>query len=98
MSRFRTKMVLEKVAAPQDSSIARLQELLAAGSTDAVWNKNYAACPNCVGLHGMTWPLQTFIMGLMHNAPIFEKSHVGCRCSVIVQNPTTGEEEEVFAY
>ena len=96
MARFNDKLF--KVAAQQDNSLGQLTDLMNQGFTTCVWQKSWAPCPKCVGLHGSTYNIQYFISGLAHGAPIFEKSHVNCRCVILVQNPTTGDEVEVPAF
>lgn len=96
MGRFNDKM--QKFAAQQDESLGQLMDLKNQGYTTCVWQQSWAACMKCRGMHGLSYDITSFMSGLMHSAPIFERAHVNCRCTVLVQNPTTGDEIEVAAF
>lgn len=89
---------LTKEAAPQDGSRPELERLRDEGYTTVTWRKNDTAedVP-CVDLDGKQWPINEFIEGLLHDAPIFEKSHVGCRCSLVVSGPNL-DDQLVYGY
>lgn len=77
---------------PQDSSLGAFQDLIGRGYTTSKWNNVSGSCKHkpgniCTELHEREWPLSEFISGLAHNAPIFEKSHVGCQCSIVCSAP-----------
>ena len=95
MSRFSDK--LEKAAAVQDESLGQLTDLQSQGYTTCVWQASWAPCNKCRTMNGQSFPIAAFVSGLTFSAPVFERSHVGCRCTILVQNPTTGDEVEVLA-
>lgn len=69
----------------KDRSRSILQALLAKGYNIVQWDSGATVCEKCGPLHGQRWDLKQFITGLRHDAPIFERSHPGCKsCSVIV--------------
>jgi hypothetical protein len=82
-------------AANQDMSLSVLQELLDNGFDEVEWVGNEYECAQCQNLNGTKYSLADFISNLQHAAPIFEKSHVNCRCYLIVRNTITGEEQKV---
>lgn len=89
------KGIMNIEAAQKDNSLSYLEELLSRGFTEVEWKSSENDCRICQDLNSHKWNLQEFIDGLVHEAPIFEKSHVGCLCSVIVKNLDTGEEIEI---
>jgi hypothetical protein len=78
-------------AAVQDESLDILQDLLQQGFTDVEWIYRSYKCPKCRAMDGKKFKLKDFIANLQYAAPIFEKSHVGCKCLVVVKN-LNGEE------
>ena len=78
-----------------DMSLQTLQELLDNGFDEVKWVGNEDECQQCQYLNGTKWTLEEFLSNLRHEAPIFEKSHVNCRCYLIVRNTITGEEQNV---
>jgi len=72
--------------AKQDVSLARLETLLNEGYVNVTWQKSASPDEVCRLLHGQRWKLAEFISGLEHEAPIFEVSHVNCRCTVVVRH------------
>ena len=74
--------------APQDVSLPILEDLLSQGYADTDWETNTAAqdAP-CIAKDGDKQPLADFISGLQHAAPVFEKTHVGCKCTIKVTGP-----------
>ena len=74
---------------PQDDSTEVLSDCVRAGYTHAVWNlhENHPKEDICDQLHATVFSLQDLLIpeaGLQHNAPIFERSHVGCGCWLLV--------------
>lgn len=76
-----------KEAVRQDQSLPVLQDLLSNGYDSVKWISSITLCQNCQNLNGTTWQLSDFISGLSFNAPIFEKSHPNCQCSIEVTGP-----------
>jgi hypothetical protein len=69
----------------KDRSRPILQALLAKGYDTVQWDSGASNHDVCVALHGKRWTLKSFLSGLRHDAPIFERSHPGDEsCSVIV--------------
>jgi len=97
MGRFAKKLAAVKLAGIQDESEGQLRDLMARGYTDVMWNKSWDPCPHCINLHGRRWRLIDFVANLRFSAPVFEKSHPNCRCSVIVSGPNLSD-EEVLAF
>jgi len=88
---------------PQDSSQEVLEELQRRGYQEVRWRAPNAQCFECNDLDGQVWPIADFLYFTKHNAPIFSKSHVGCRCVMVVSgvDKVTGEklpEKGVDAY
>jgi len=82
--RFKQKVL----GAPKDVSLPILQDLLNQGYDNTRWRTNAGATDGaCIAKNGDEMPLADFISGLMHEAPIFEKTHVGCHCGVEVTGP-----------
>jgi len=76
------------LGAPQDQSLPILQDLLGQGYDTVTWRTNIGATDApCIARSGDTWPLAEFLSGLRYAAPIFEKTHVGCKCAVEVTGP-----------
>lgn len=75
---------LAKTAAPTDVSLPELQELARRGYQWVEWESPNGKCFTCQDLHGQVWPLEEFLNFTKHEAPLFSKSHVGCRCFVKV--------------
>ena len=76
------------LGAPQDISLPILEQLLQEGYDAVKWHVNPGATDvPCVSMENKDFPLADFIANLAHAAPIFEKTHVGCKCSVEVTGP-----------
>ena len=76
------------LAAPKDVSLPILQEMMAEGYDNTQWRTSAGAVDGpCIAKNGDQEDLDSFISGLMHDAPIFEKTHVGCQCGVEVLGP-----------
>jgi len=80
------------LGANQDESLSFLQELLDQGFDKAEWVWDQEDYDICYELDGNVYDLFEFIDGLMYEAPIFELSHVNCKCKLKVTNDATGEE------
>jgi hypothetical protein len=75
-------------AAPQDVSLPVLEELLGEGYDSVLWHTSPGATDGpCISMNDERFPLPEFIANLQHAAPIFEKTHVGCRCSLTISGP-----------
>jgi len=70
----------------KDKSLEYLQELLDQGFKYVKWISSDEPCEICQSLNGEEWDLEDFISNLEHEAPIFEHSHVNCRCHIEVSN------------
>lgn len=80
--------------APQDVSLPILEDLLGQGYDNTRWVTNAGATDGpCLVKDGDTQDLTSFVSGLLHAAPIFEKTHVGCKCHVIVSGPNLPDVE-----
>jgi hypothetical protein len=76
------------MGAPKDVSLPILQELLSQGYDNTAWRTNAGAVDApCISRNGDQQPLADFISNLQYEAPIFEKTHVGCGCGVEVTGP-----------
>jgi len=72
-------------AAPQDVSRPVFEQLIAEGYADTLWNTSASATDAaCIARNLERMPLADMIANLQHDAPIYEKTHVGCTCSVTV--------------
>jgi hypothetical protein len=76
---------LRKKAAREDVSLPPLTDLLRRGYTVVIWDAGNTTHSQCRELNQQQWELAQFLTGLEHSAPIFEHSHVGCYCTVIVR-------------
>jgi hypothetical protein len=93
------KTFMDVIAAPQDISTSVLQELLDAGYDMTTWHTSSAAVDApCISKNGDMEPLADFLANLQHNAPIYEKTHVGCKCTVTVTGPGDLPPVEVGAF
>lgn len=80
---------------PQDQSLSVLEELARRGYSEVRWSAPNAMCFTCRDLHEQVWPLDEFIWFTKHSAPIFSKSHVGCRCFLVVSGIDVLTKEEL---
>lgn len=77
---------------PQDDSATALHSALRAGYTHAQWITNpehdYEDYPNCgcPEMNGQILTIEEMVTGLNYNAPMFEKTHVGCKCELRIYN------------
>ena len=67
-----------------DNSLPSLILLEDAGYTHVRWLTNDMACPKCRRMNGRVWKLHNFLRQTRYEAPIFSKSHVNDRCSLLV--------------
>lgn len=84
---------LSLFAAPQDVSLPVLEELLREGYTEGRWVKSPSATDDkCIFMDTQSWSLEEFLegpggYGLQHAAPFYERTHVGCHCTLVVTGP-----------
>jgi hypothetical protein len=71
----------------QDVTRPTLESLLQQGYTTVQWDSQGSREQKCMELHGQQWTLADFLTGLMHDAPMFEKSHPGCLCKIVCTGP-----------
>lgn len=72
-------------AAPQDISRPVLEDLISKGYQTVRWVSSPSAVDGkCISMDGEMFPIQEFISNLQHDAPVYEKTHVGCTCTVVV--------------
>jgi hypothetical protein len=72
----------------QDESRPILESLLSQGYDTVTWNSNNSMHGICREINNQQWTLEDFLSGLMHDAPIFERTHPGDNnCIVIVTGP-----------
>lgn len=80
------QQILAGPAAPQDVSLPVLEDLFSQGYTNTTWHTNAAATDaECLNKDGEQQALGDFLTGLMHAAPFYEKTHVGCRCTATIE-------------
>jgi len=95
------------IAVAEDTSGTILQEWLDNGFRELVWiyshepwqdNKKWlemgGVCLICHALNGQHFKIAEMLDGLTHNAPKYEKAHVGCKC-LLKRVP---REEEILDY
>jgi hypothetical protein len=69
----------------QDMSRPVLEDLLGNGYSIVQWNSGNSTHGICVELNNQQWTLEDFLTGLVHDAPIFERSHPGDKnCTLVV--------------
>lgn len=88
---------------PTDESLDVLEDLERRGYQQVRWRAANAQCFTCNDLNEEVWPIAEFLWFTKHNAPVFSKSHVGCRCFLIVTgiDQNTGielQQQTVSAY
>ncbi len=77
--------VARLLAAPQDISLPILTKLLQKGYTTTTWHTSASATDApCISMDAEIIPLADLLSGLAHKAPIYERTHVSCRCFVTV--------------
>lgn len=74
--------MIEREAVDIDISLGPLRDLGEQGYDILVFRPNPDACEICVALDGDRKSLSEWLDSLIHSAPIYEWSHVGCRCSL----------------
>lgn len=77
-------------AAPQDISMPVLEQFLADGYVDYQWNTSPSATDSaCLMLDGDRGNLADLIEGgRQYSAPFYQKTHVGCHCSITISGPS----------
>jgi hypothetical protein len=81
------KASLSKWAADIDMSRSTLEDLMEQGYNLVTWRTSPGACNKCRKLNNKKWYAKDFILQLLHDAPIYERSHVNCRCELLVTGP-----------
>jgi hypothetical protein len=72
----------------QDMTRPILESLLADGYNLVTWDSGNSRHSICVDLNRQVWELDQFLIGLEHDAPLFERSHPGdISCSLVVSGP-----------
>ena len=88
MQVYKSKYIKEyaqvKIAADIETSLSDLRDLLAQGYDTVEWIQSLYPCNKCRELNGEIFDLADFIKETKYNAPLFTKSHPGCRCKVKV--------------
>lgn len=77
---FQREHLVRLAVAPTDESLAQLEELQSRGYAQVEWESPNAQCFRCNDLHKQVWLINEFIAQTHHDAPMFSKSHVGCKC------------------
>lgn len=79
------KITADLMAAPQDVSLPIFRSLKAKGYRSTRWHTDAGAKDTpCLARNNTVQDLNSFLFGLQHAAPIYEKTHVGCKCTVEV--------------
>lgn len=72
----------------QDPTRPILQELQQQGYEVVTWDSRNSTHAPCQALENQQWTLEAFLSGLVHDAPLFERSHPGdANCRIIVSGP-----------
>jgi hypothetical protein len=72
----------------QDPTRQILQDLQQQGYEVVTWDSRNSAHPPCNALENQQWTIEAFLTGLVHDAPMFERSHPGDKnCKVIISGP-----------
>ncbi len=75
-------------ATAQDISLPIFRSLKSKGYNSTRWHTNAGATDvPCLSKDGDVQDLNSFLFGLQHAAPIYEKTHVGCKCTIEVTAP-----------
>lgn len=83
---------------PTDMSLTVLEMLKNEGYNTCIWEASPTALDMpCITLDGQEWAIEDFIRETSYSAPVFSKSHVGCKCSIRVTGPDLPD-EIVMAY
>lgn len=89
-----------KLAVEIDRSLEALNYLKDMGFTHVRWiNSEYPyddkwPCPTCEALHDNVWTIDEFLSDIKFDAPIYGKSHPGCRCFLEVYKDDPGTKLE----
>lgn len=78
---------------PQDDSTQKIMDCVRAGYTHCIWqlHESHPRTDICDTLYGTVFKLEDMVLNLQHNAPIFEKSHPGCGCWLLVYSEYDGD-------
>lgn len=90
---FKREELYKQAAPPVDVSLAEIEDLERQGYQWCTWMAPNAQCYRCQDLHDQVWPIREFVLLTKHEAPIFSKSHVGCRCFIKVTGVDTANIE-----
>jgi hypothetical protein len=72
----------------QDLTRPILEDLQTQGYDTVTWDASQSRHSICRELHNQKWPLKDFLVGLTHDAPLFERSHPGdVNCLLILTGP-----------
>lgn len=72
----------------QDMTLPILEEMRSQGYDLVTWDSGNSTHSVCRELHNQQWPLDAFLSGLAHAAPLFERSHPGdVNCKLVVSGP-----------
>ncbi len=70
-------------SAPQDISTPVFKKLIRQGYDTGHWHTSASAVDAaCISKDGDIFPLKDIVRGLRYNAPIYETTHVACKCYV----------------
>ena len=79
--------LIKTARCPVDSSGEVIREWLDNGFTQAVWVNTEGACEICQPLDSQVFDLQELLSAQQHDAPIYTRSHPGCKCYLKVLRP-----------
>jgi hypothetical protein len=91
---FQREALYVEGAPPVDESLAQLEEFRDRGYSAVIWLAPNAQDSVCADLNNSEWPIDEFIAYTKYDAPVFSKSHVGCKCflKVLGKDKLTGED------
>ena len=93
-----SKKAINTIWPPTDTSLPTLEILLNEGYDTVEWEASPTTIDaECLSLDGQKWPLEEFINNTSYGAPIFSKSHVGCKCTISVTGPGLPD-KKIMAY
>lgn len=84
---LKNKDLFKLAAVEEDTSAANLLRLLDKGYTTAKLIYGKGDCYICAKNHGMTRTITELLESSFYNAPIYEWTHVGCRCELEITGP-----------
>lgn len=93
------KASLNTYRGPQDNTGDTLLNLAVQGYTTVTWQNRESSCDKCRALDGLQWGIEDFLFGtdlptgaLAHGASMYEHSHPGCYCTLVVSGPDLPEQ------